>query len=95
MMPNRIPITTAKAVGEKHPDVEIVVLMVWDGKKQHVVTWGRSVEDCDLAAQAGNAVKRYLGWPEHLSDVEPNRVKKLRDEITRLRPQAANGGDDG
>ena len=94
-MPKRIPIATAKAVGDKHSDVDIVVLMAWDGNKRHVVTWGRSVEDCDLAAQAGNAAKRYLGWPEHMTEMEPHRVKKLRAEISALKQELAEAQAEG
>lgn len=60
MSPKRIPITTAKAVGEKHPDVTQVILLAWDGKRTHVVTWGNSVEDCAQAAEGGNSIKRLF-----------------------------------
>jgi hypothetical protein len=49
----------------------------------HVVTWGRSVEDCAAAAAFGNELKKKWGWPDD-TIVEPTRVKKLQDEVVRL-----------
>jgi hypothetical protein len=50
-MPKRIPITTAKAVAEKH-DLSQVLLIGWDGERVHVVTYGKTKKDCDQAATA-------------------------------------------
>lgn len=50
-MPKRIPITTAKQVAEKH-DLKQVLLIGWDGERVHVVTYGKTKEDCALAAKA-------------------------------------------
>ncbi len=83
-MPKRIPTTTAKAVSEKHSDVTQVILLAWDGERTHVVTWGKSVEDCAQAADGGNSVKRLFKWPEELCKTEPSRVKKLKDRIAEL-----------
>jgi hypothetical protein len=82
MMPKRIPITAAKHLAQEF-DLKQVILFAWDGKQQHCVTYGASIEDCDQAAQGGNRLKAHLGWPESLM-AEPSRVKKLKgllDEI--------------
>ena len=50
-MPKRIPISTAKAVAEKH-DLKQVLLIGWDGELVHVVTYGKTKEDCAAAAKA-------------------------------------------
>lgn len=50
-MPKRIPISTAKMVAEKH-DLRQCLLIDWDGKRVHVVTYGRTKEDCAAAAKA-------------------------------------------
>ena len=50
-MPKRIPISTAKAVAQKH-DLKQVLLIGWDGKSTHVVTYGATKEDCAIAAKA-------------------------------------------
>jgi hypothetical protein len=50
-----------------------------------VVTWGRTVVDCDQAAQGGNRVKDVLlGWPKEMCGAEPDRVKKLKARIKEL-----------
>lgn len=47
----RIPISTAKAVAEQH-DLKQVLLIGWDGKEVHVVTYGKTKADCEAAAKA-------------------------------------------
>lgn len=88
-MPSRIPIKTAKAVGEAHPDVSQVILTAWDGKRTHVVTWGRTAEDCDMAAQGGDMLKEAFGWPERLRNVEPSRIRSLRKRVADLEAENA------
>lgn len=50
-MTKRIPISTAKAVAEKH-DLRQVLLIGWDGERTHVVTYGKTGADCNAAAKA-------------------------------------------
>lgn len=50
-MPKRIPISTAKMVAEKH-NLSQVLLIGWDGEHAHVVTYGKTREDCEAAAKA-------------------------------------------
>lgn len=50
-MPKRIPISTAKLVAEKH-NLKQVLLIGYDGKLVHVVTYGKTKEDCKAAARA-------------------------------------------
>lgn len=50
-MPKRIPISTAKMVAEQH-DLRQCLLIGWDGERVHVVTYGRTKEDCVAAAKA-------------------------------------------
>lgn len=82
-MPKRIPISAAKLVADKH-DCRQVIILAWDGKLTHVVTYGKTLEDCDQAAQGGNKIKKVLGWPESLCQDEPSRVKKLKERIKEL-----------
>lgn len=82
-MPDRIPIQAAKDVAEKH-GCKQVILMAWDGEKAHVVTYGKTLEDCYQAALGGDRIKKALGWPESLN-AEPSRVKKLKAEIAELK----------
>lgn len=50
-MPKRIPIATAKEVAVKH-DLQQVLLIGFDGEHVHVVTYGKTKEDCAQAAKA-------------------------------------------
>lgn len=50
-VPKRIPISTAKEVAEKH-DLRQVLLIGWDGELVHVVTYGKTKDDCAKAAKA-------------------------------------------
>lgn len=50
-MPNRIPISTARHVAEKH-SLEQLILIGYDGKLVHVVTYGKTKDDCAKAAKA-------------------------------------------
>ena len=83
-MPKRIPILAASDIAKAH-DCRQVIVLAWDGKRTHVVTYGKTVEDCQQAADGGNRVKRALGWPESLCNEEPSRVAKLKAENESLR----------
>lgn len=87
-MPAKIPITAAKTVANEYACRQ-VILMAWDGERTHCVTYGKTVEDCDQAAQGGNRIKAALGWPESLM-AEPSRVKKLKARIAELEAALAN-----
>ena len=78
-MPKRIPISAAKKFCEEQ-DLRHVIICAWDGKLSHVVTYGRTIEDCAQAAEGGNRVKLLMGWPENLQ-AGPSRVKKMRASL--------------
>ena len=82
-MPKRIPIAAAKTIADKYKCRQ-VILLAWDGERTHVVTYGRSVEDCAQAAAGGNKVKQALGWPPDLCNSEPKRVQKLVNLVKEL-----------
>lgn len=93
----RLPIKSAKDVAQTY-GLRQVILCAWDGERTHVVTYGKSETDCDQAAQGGNRVKAAIGFPPEACDAEPSRVRRLRDEIARLRGALApfanyNAGD--
>jgi hypothetical protein len=66
-VPKRIPISTAKTVAEKHA-LRQVLLIGWDGERVHVVTYGKTKEDCALAAKAQDfwtgKIKEFSFKPE-------------------------------
>jgi hypothetical protein len=52
-----------------------------------VITWGGSAEDGAQAAEGGNRIKRFLGWPEALCRAESAKVAQLRARIADLEAQ--------
>jgi hypothetical protein len=81
-MPARIPINAAKKVAKEH-NCQQVVILAYDGKLQHCVTYGTTVESCAQAAHVGNTIKTALGWPSNTM-AEPSRVRALKSRIKEL-----------
>ena len=90
MAPKRLPIKIAHDIARTYAQRQVIVV-TWDGALTHVVTYGKSVEDCAGAAIGGNKVKFALGWPESLCRAEPSRVKRLREENKKLRDRLSSG----
>ena len=94
-MPDRLPIQDAKEIAHKR-GLRQVILLAWDGELSHVVTYGKSVEDCDQAAQGGEKMKKLMGWPNWKA--APSRVKRLlaaleeANEVCRFAYQVASRG---
>lgn len=80
----RLPIKCAKEVSDRY-NLRQVILLAWDGTMTHVVTYGKSLDDCAQAAQGGNLVKKAMGWPPDKCKCKPSRVKKLEYQITELK----------
>jgi len=80
----RLPIKALKELSKTY-GYSHVVIYVYDqaGNMSHVATYGRTLRECDQAAQLGDMLKDALKWPETLHAV-PNRVKKLQDRIKEL-----------
>jgi hypothetical protein len=83
----RIPIKAAKDLAKAY-DLSHVVILAYheDTNTEHVVTYGRTVEQCSQSADFGNTLKTALGWPESLH-AQPSRVKKLKARIAELEKQ--------
>lgn len=81
----KIPIKNAKEFAIKH-NLSQIIIFGYDGKEQHVATWGKSIEDCASAAEGGNQIKTLCGWPNSLH-AEPSRVRKLQTRIKELERQ--------
>jgi hypothetical protein len=77
-----IPVSTAQSIAESF-DLRQVIIVAWDGKNTHVVTYGGSVTDSANAAAGGNVVKKALGWPANL-DTESPKVQALQARIVEL-----------
>ena len=100
-MPDHISSEAARKVAQDH-ECRGCVLILWDGLRTHVVTWGDNEHDSDLAAHTGNWVKKGLGWPASLQAESPkvtalkNRIDQLaaeRDAITKLCYRTIESGD--
>ena len=63
----RIPITAGKEISEKYGMTQVIIC-AWDKElnRTHVVTYGKTKEDCIQAAEGGNFIKKALGWPDNL-----------------------------
>jgi hypothetical protein len=84
-MPKRLPIKAAETVGKEH-GCRQVILLAFDGELTHIVTWGKSVEDCAQAAQGGNLLKAKWGWPAHTKS-QPSRVHAILKAIAEKQHQ--------
>lgn len=88
-MPKRIPISAAKRIAEEL-GLKQIILTAWDGELMHVVTYGKTIADCEQAAIGGNFVKKALGYPEEDCKTMPSRWKakkihnKSDEDIKRL-----------
>lgn len=84
----RIPIKALKAFAQKYK-LNFLVVFARDenGKNHHVATFGKTVEQCSLAADWGNKIKKSLDWPDSLQS-QPSRVKKLHRQINNLKEES-------
>lgn len=73
----RIPIIEAKRILKIYGQAQVVIV-TWDkdNNRQHVITCGRTLVDCEQAANGGNFVKKALGWPDELCHAKPVRVRR-------------------
>lgn len=84
----RIPIKALKTFAQKYKlNFLVVFARDEDGKNHHVATFGKTVEQCSLAADWGNKIKKALGWPDSLQS-QPSRVKKLQRQINSLKEES-------
>lgn len=83
-MPKRVPIKVARLACNT-AECRQVILLGWDGERTHIVTYGKTKEDCAQAAAGGNMLKAKWGWPE--CNDQPSRVKKLEAEVVTLRAE--------
>lgn len=69
-----IPIEVAQRIAEEF-DKDQVIIVTWDKLhgRTHVTTYGKTLEECHQAAKGGNMIKRALGWPDELCQVNPDR----------------------
>jgi hypothetical protein len=73
----RIPISDAKNIGTVRGYTQVIIVAI-DSETgvQSVCTWGKTQNDCEMAAVGGNFVKRAIGWPDELCEAKPARQVK-------------------
>jgi len=72
----KLPIKAAKEVSKKY-NQDQVILVTFDRTDglTHVVTYGKTLKDCEEAAIGGNLIKKFIGFPENLCNSKPRRSK--------------------
>lgn len=86
----RIPIKALKDLAEKYDLSHLILFAPHPGENEsHIVTYGKTIEACEQAANFGNALKDVLGWPESLH-TQPSRVKRLQKRIKELEKELAS-----
>ncbi len=76
-MAKRITISVAKVLAERQGLRQVIIIALnADDDIMHVVTYGKTIEDCRLAAESGNNLKRHMGWPEELCSAVPARLRR-------------------
>jgi len=85
----RIPIKALKILAQ-HLKLTHIVVFGYDGKSQHVASYGKSLEACSQAADFANRMKDQLGWPQILH-AQPARVRRLEARIKELEDKLKAG----
>lgn len=80
-MTKRIPIAWAKKIANELGYSQVII-HAFDGETgvQHVTTYGKTIDDCDNAAEGGNTIKKLLNWPEKLCESKPARIKRTKKQ---------------
>jgi hypothetical protein len=89
----RIPIKALKIMAT-HLKLTHVVVFAYDGKSEHVASYGKTLEGCSQAADFANRMKDALGWPKSLH-AQPARVRRLEARIKELEEKLEAAGGDG
>jgi hypothetical protein len=74
-MPKKLPIKIAKDISKEYNQDQVIII-TWDKTSgtTHVVTYGKTKEDCVQASQGGNKIKNtLLGWSAKQSLAIPSR----------------------
>jgi alkaline phosphatase len=101
MRSKRIPITAAKHIAKEYEYTEVVIFARdHETGNQYITSYGKTKKDCKSAANAGNHLKKALGWVEKLwhpnqsllTKLEINGVTYTIEEIENMVSMAENLG---
>lgn len=60
-----IPIEAAKKIAEEYDYDQVVIIARKVGRNEHVTTYGKDKENCDVAARIGDFLKyKVMGWEQ-------------------------------
>ena len=60
-----IPIEAAKKIAEEYDYDQVVIIARKVGRNEHVITYGKDKENCDVAARIGDFLKyKVMGWTQ-------------------------------
>ena len=81
-----VPIVATKAIARTYGKDQVIII-AYDKKhnKTHVTTYGHSITDSAQAGEAGNKLKKALGWPDQRCHDEPERIRILKKAIGRFK----------
>ena len=80
----RIPIKELKSLASKYSLSHVILFAHQpDENKDHIVTYGKTLEACSQAADFGNDLKDHMDWPKSLH-TQPARVRRLLKRIGEL-----------
>ena len=74
----RIPIEAAKQISKKYDQKQVILVTFGNDGVTHVVTYGRTLKDCEQAAIGGNFVKKALGFQAEQCVDAPSRILRKR-----------------
>ncbi len=84
-MTKKLPVRIAEDISKEFNQSHVIILTHDETEGiDHLVTYGKTVEQCDQAAEFGNRLKKQMGWPSSLCESEPARVSKLKERIKDL-----------
>jgi hypothetical protein len=63
-MPKRIPVLAVSKFAHEHKCRQVIVV-AWDGDKTHIVTYGVTKKECEMAAHGGKVIARALGLEDN------------------------------
>jgi hypothetical protein len=83
-----IPIKVLKEFSQKYGYSTVVMFATNSNQMQYIATYGRTIQECDQAAQFGDMMKDALHWPESLH-AAPSRVRQLQKRVKELEDEIA------
>ena len=87
-----IPVSALKKFANDY-GYDHIIMFCTAKKTQYIATYGKTIEQCDQAAQFGDKLKDAMGWPETLHAM-PSRVKKLTEKVLELKALLVSKGID-